>query len=345
MLDVMPSPRLRTPRRLRLVAVWTLAGSLALAACGGEEAGPPEADDRPTQKTSEQQVFTVESPLTGLPLKGEGPRNPVLAVKIDNSSSSSPQVGLSGADMVAEELVEGGSTRLAVFFHSKVPADVGPVRSMRASDIGIVSPLNAVLVASGGAPPTVARVRDAGIRTVTEGGTGYYRDSGRSAPYNLFMRLGELAKTLEAGELPPAYLPFGDDELPKGRPARTVVTSFSGASSSTFRFEKGSYVNTDSYAGAEDQFRPRTLLALRVQIGDAGYRDPAGNPVPETKFTGTGEATVFTGGRAVPATWTKDGLEAPLQLAGRDGSKLVLPPGRVWLALVPASGGGVDYLK
>ena len=241
----------------------------------------------------------------------------MLAVKIDNSSSSSPQVGLGSADMVAEELVEGGTTRLAVFFHSKVPADVGPVRSMRATDIGIVSPLGAVLVASGGAPQTVARVRDAGIRTVTEGGTGYYRASGRSAPYNLFMRLGELAKTLEADGLPPAYLPFGKGGLPKGKPARTLTTSFSGGSASTFRFEKGSYLNTDTYAGAADQFRPRTVLALRVQIGDAGYRDPAGNPVPETKFTGTGEATVFTGGRAVPAHLDQERARGPAAAGGR----------------------------
>lgn len=345
MLYLMSSPRPCTPRRLRLVVALTLAGALGLAACGGDDPASPQGEADPTQKTSEQQVFTVESPLTGLPLKGDGPKNPVLAVKIDNSSSSSPQVGLGSADMVAEELVEGGATRLAVFFHSKVPGDVGPVRSMRATDIGIVRPLGAVLVASGGAPPTVARVRDAGIRTVTEGGTGYYRSSGRSAPYNLFMRLGELAKTLKAGELPPAYLPFGEDGLPKGKKASTITTSFSGGSSSTFRFEKGSYVNTDTYAGAADQFRPKTVLALRVQIGDAGYRDPAGNPVPETKFTGTGEATVFTGGRAVQGTWTKNGLEAPLQLTTRNGKKITLPPGKVWLALVPASGGGVSSVK
>ncbi len=39
---------------------------------------------------------------------------------------------------MVEELVEGGLTRLAVFFYSQVPDNAGPVRSMRASDIGIV---------------------------------------------------------------------------------------------------------------------------------------------------------------------------------------------------------------
>ena len=56
------------------------------------------------------------SPLTGLPVEGE-PRPPGDGVKIDNSGSSAPQVGLATADLVAEELVEGGITRLAVFFY------------------------------------------------------------------------------------------------------------------------------------------------------------------------------------------------------------------------------------
>ena len=38
---------------------------------------------------------------------------------------------------------------LAVFFYQHVPRLVGPVRSMRATDIGIVKPAKAVLVASG----------------------------------------------------------------------------------------------------------------------------------------------------------------------------------------------------
>ena len=65
-----------------------------------------------------------------------------------------PQVGLSDADLVTEELVEGGITRLAVSYYQTIPENVGPVRSMRATDIGIVQPLKATLVASGGAPPS-----------------------------------------------------------------------------------------------------------------------------------------------------------------------------------------------
>src|SRR3954451_19895475 len=185
--------------RVRAAVALALAAALTLAGCssGGDTTdangnGTPDA-----QETAQGLTVQGEWPLTGQPAKGQAPGHPVMIVKIDNTESSSPQLGLSKADLITEELVEGGSTRLAVFFYKHVPKRVGPVRSMRATDIGIVKPAKAVLVASGGAPPTVARIRAARIKTFTEGATGYERDSTRTAPYNLFIHLKKLAKTLE----------------------------------------------------------------------------------------------------------------------------------------------------
>jgi hypothetical protein len=153
-----------------------LALSLTLAGCS--KSGTPTAGSSPPagQSTASGSTLMGRWPLTGLPASGAAPRHPVMIVKIDNSTSSAPQIGLSRADLVTEELVEGGITRLACFFYSHVPKIVGPVRSMRASDIGIVEPARAALVASGGAPPTVRRVTAAKIHFFTEGAPGFFRD-------------------------------------------------------------------------------------------------------------------------------------------------------------------------
>jgi hypothetical protein len=268
-----------------------------------------------------------------------------MVVKIDNTASSRPQVGLSKADLITEELVEGGSTRLAVFYYSHVPGRVGPVRSMRASDIGIIKPAKAVLVASGGAPPTVRRLHAAGIKVYSEGAPGFARDSSRSAPYNLFMNLPTLARTLKSAGRPADYFPWGEaKDFPAGKPARSISATFSGGHTTSWAYRKGGYVNLNSNAAANDQFRPDTVLVLRVRVGDAGYKDPAGNPVPETKFTGTGQALVFHGGKVVRGTWSKRGLDAPVGLRTKSG-ELSLPPGKVWMELVPANGGSVTVKK
>jgi hypothetical protein len=266
---------------------------------------------------------------------------------IDNTYASEPQVGLGKADMVVEELVEGGMTRLAVFYYSQIPGEVGPVRSMRASDIGIVSPVDADVVTSGAAQVTLNRIAGAGIEYFTEGDKGFFRDSGRSAPYNLFTDLSQTATLAEEDEprRPADYLPWGDEaDFPQGQPAASLAASFSGGHTTNWTFAGGTYTNENTYAGEGDEFPADTVLVLRVRVGDAGYRDPAGNPVPETQFTGKGQALIFHAGRLVRGQWTKESLEAPLELATEAGD-LTVPAGRTWIELVPQDGGKVTFGK
>jgi len=334
------------PSSSKAVVATLVAASLLLAGCGGgddEEAPSESAPSEPTSSETSEPPEPAYWPLTGLERTGDAPRHPVIVTKVDNTSSSAPQVGLGSADLVVEELVEGGYTRLAAFYYSKVPADIGPVRSMRASDISIV-PEGATVVTSGAAQITIKRINGAGIPWVTEGDAGVYRETSRSAPYNLFARLSQISKGLEAEEEPPAYLPWGTEaDLPKGAKARTLTADF-GAHSTSWQYQGGGYVNTDSYAAEGDQFPADSVLVLRVKVGDAGYRDPAGYPVPETKFEGKGAAMLFHGGRVVKGTWTKDGLTGDIELATK-GGELTVPAGHVWVELVPAVNGNLTYSK
>ena len=81
----------------------------------------------------------------------EGVDGQVLAVKIDDTNSAHPQIGLENADVVYIEQVEGGLTRLAAIFSSTIPVRIGPVRSARISDIDILSQYGRVAFAYSGA--------------------------------------------------------------------------------------------------------------------------------------------------------------------------------------------------
>ena len=61
-------------------------------------------------------------------VQGTDAARPALAVKIDNVTRAHPQAGLNQADVVYEELVEGGVTRLVAVFQSTSVDVVGPVR-------------------------------------------------------------------------------------------------------------------------------------------------------------------------------------------------------------------------
>ena len=53
-------------------------------------------------------------------------------------------------------------------------------------------------------PQVTFRTRQDAIWWITEGAAGVYRETSRSAPYNLFARLGEISKRLKADEEPPS---------------------------------------------------------------------------------------------------------------------------------------------
>jgi hypothetical protein len=332
-------------RRLALSLSALTATSLLLSACGGSSSSSPNPD-----ALQSGQTITQYWPLTGLKVPSNKTAtldHPVLVTKMDNTVSSSPQIGLSHADMVVEELVEGGLTRLAAFFYSDIPTNVGPVRSMRASDIDIVSPVHPAIVTSGAASKTIALIHGAQIPFFGESAKGMYRSPTRSAPYNLFVHLNEVAATAKTKKpaTPPDYFTWGSEkDFPKGPKATSIAAQFSGGHTTQWTYTNGSYHNTNSNAPAGDQFPATTVLVLRVKEGLAGYLDPAGNPVPRTLLTGKGKAMVFHDGRMVGATWHKGKPGSAITLTTRKG-RLKVPAGNTWIELVPMNGGNVTFTK
>jgi hypothetical protein len=337
-------------RRLALSLSALTAAGLLLTACGGSSSSSPQAGESP-QKVQGGQTVPQFWPLTGLKVsagKTSALDHPVLVAKMDNTFSSQPQVGLSKADMVVEELVEGGLTRLAAFYYSEIPDNVGPIRSMRASDIDVVSPVHASMVTSGAAGRTIARIKGAKIPFYGEGTKGMYRSSDRAAPYNLLVHLNEVAKAAKAkATTPPDYFQWGNgQDLPKGIKVTTISAQFSGGHTTQWKFENGSYHNLNSNAPEGDQFPATNVIVLRVREGDAGYLDPAGNHVPETLFTGTGNALLFHDGRMIAANWKKGkAATSRVSLTTKKGQKLQVPAGHTWIELVPVDGGNVVFKK
>ena len=343
----------RVPRPLALFVAATLTAA-SLAACGGGDEEPQAQQADPSEpftpaEASEEEVTPDTWPLTGLEVAdGESAalKHPILVTKIDNSTSSSPQVGLSQADLVVEELVEGGITRLAVFFYSQVPANAGPVRSMRASDIGIVPDDHASVVTSGAAGVTIRRITDAGIPFVQEGGPGTYRDTSRSAPYNLFAHLDETAKSFKQPAVRPAdYLPWGDgSDLPPGQEGHDARGSLLG------RARHRVAVRRRALRQRQLQRRSRRPVPGRQRADAAGAGGRRGLPRPGRQPGSRDPVRRRGSGLAVPR-WPGDPGDlaqgqADLGPQPRvQGQALAVPAGHVWVELVPGAPGNVTWQK
>ena len=126
--------------------------------------------------------------FNGLP----GSNNQILAVKIDDSTPAHPQIGVEDADLVYVEQVEGGITRLAAIYTSKLPPLIGPVRSARISDLEILSQFGRVGFAYSGAQskmrPVIAEANLENLSAERNPPSIYGKDPNRPGPVDMILK-------------------------------------------------------------------------------------------------------------------------------------------------------------
>ena len=295
-------------------------------------------------------------PLTGVPTAAVAP-HPAVAVKIENSIDARPQTGLNSADMVWEEVVEGGITRYLAVFDSQLPPVIGPVRSVRPMDPSIAAPLHGLFAFSGGQHPFPEAAAASGLQVLSmdAGSRGFYRTGGRPAPHNVYASLQTFLSQANASHQappPPQFVFAGPGEQPttlvSGLPAPALHLTLSPFSHPVWTWvpAAGAWARAEGTTPAMGsdghQFRATNVVVLRVDVVNTAYRDPANNPVPETKLIGSGQAVIATGGKTVLATWSKASVGTVLTLRGADGAPIRLAPGSTWVELVPNRGGSVS---
>jgi len=290
------------------------------------------------------------APLTGLPAPDTDLARPALYVKIGNSASARPPLALSAADLVYVAQVEGGYTRLAAVFHSRTPAEVGPVRSARSTDIGMLSSLNTPLLSNSGANPSHTRLLrqadlvDYGAASQTP--REYFRDSSRRAPYNLLtdpsILWGNAADRGEGGTPPPHFFyRQAGDELPASAVAVPAFTvSYPSQTSGWTWYPEGGWRRTDSGSAVVDAdgtpIAAANVVVAEVETRLAGGFDSAGSAITEDIYLGSGRGWVFTDGHMIEATWTKPTLRSVATWTTAAGETVKLTPGQTWIELAPA---------
>lgn len=348
----------RPDHRRVLVALGAVGALFAIAGCGGAQT-PPQPDpstqaaDIAADKVAPPApVVPTTWPLTGIAAEDVATRA-ALAVKIENPRQARPQTGLDEADIVWEEVVEGGVTRLVAVYHSQVPGEVGPIRSVRPMDPAIVAPMHGIIAFSGGVAGYVDALRAAGVQTLSNdmGSDGFYRTRSRSAPHNVYGTPSAFWAQADAEHQanPPEQFSFARSAeqataAVSGTPAGSVAIRMSSYSQPSFTWDaaSGTWLRSEAGSPATASSGARlagtNVIAMTVVLVDSGGRDPAGSVVPETQMVGSGAAVVATGGKTIAATWTKTATDTPVVLTTADGQVVKLAPGRTWIELVPTTG-------
>jgi hypothetical protein len=315
-------------------AVVTLAGLVAgalLALRGGGRVTAAQPAPSPSPVTQ------LRSPFTGEPVRA---LNRVLTVKIDNIGYARPQTGLIHADIVYALPVEGGLSRFLAVFSSHHPPVTGPVRSAREDDLPLLRQFGRPGFGYSGATATLLPFihRTARIVDLYDGtASGYYRDSSRIAPYNLYARTRQLLKQApHATKARDIGFRFGPPP-PGGKAIRSAPVSYPAAS---FRFTwsaaKGRWLvsmdGTPAKTTDGGRLAPATVVIQHTTVRTSRFLE-YGKPPPYAESTGSGTALVLRDGKAWTTHWSRPDANGGTTFTTGSGRRMTFAPGQVWVVL------------
>ncbi len=292
-----------------------------------------------------------DCPLTGTPAPhGAVPDRSALAVKVDNYPTARPQTGITAADIVFEEPVEGGITRYVAVFQCRGTAVVGPVRSARNIDIGILGEFgHPLLVHVGGIQPVIDNILASPINDFE---LGDYTTSvvqhppGRVAPYDTYTSTTAVWQMRPTATDVPRPVFTYTSAVPAGAAVDTVSIPFSSYSPVVWKYDSKTRTFLRFYDtspdvlsnGVQDSASNVIVQFVSIYYGPWVENSEGALEVQANLATdASGSAIVFRNGVEIPGRWSRASLTQPTSFTTTSGRTIPLQPGRTWVELVPTT--------
>jgi hypothetical protein len=338
--------------RTTFSALFLVTGLVALAGCGGGHKAPPAHNTAatPTSSSTSATVAPIVKtcPLTGKPpTKNEKIGRVPLAVKIDNVGFARPQAGIDHADVVIEETVEGGLTRLMAIFQCDSASTVGPIRSARTSDADLLRLFNngAVLGYSGSNTHVAATLAaHSGAALISWDRTpGYFHvDPSRPAVHDVMGSTDTLRRAGTAHnkklQAPRPIFAFGKPKI-AGTPAKHAAITWSSSASAAWAWNGRAWLRTQN--GTADvladgqRVKATNVVIMSIAVASTGLHDVLGNASPDDVVTGSGKVWVLRDGHVIRGTWSRPTSSTKLVFKDKHHRVLPLAPGNTWVELLP----------
>jgi len=291
------------------------------------------------------ELFKTDEPRNSL--SGRiGTEGPILVVKIDDTPAAHPQAGLEDADIVYIEQVEGGLTRLAAVFSSKIPNVIGPVRSARISDIEILEQFGRVAFAYSGAQskllPVIAAANLENLGAQRQSQEIYANDPMRTPPTAMILNAATLMGKVREQGLPIANSKnIGwsfTDSIETGTAITSVKVSWpaNSYSASWSKAEKRWLLSRSASADKASSgvhLGPTTFVIQLVSITPSEYHDKFGGVTPYSATVGNGRGYILRDGKYIPALWNRATGLSGTTWTTVDGEEIPFAAGQIWIAL------------
>ena len=276
-----------------------------------------------------------------------GENKQILVVKIDDTNAAHPQIGVESADVVYVEQVEGGLTRLAAIYTSKLPPLIGPIRSARISDIELLAQFGRVGFAYSGAQskmrPVIAAANLENLSAERNPPSIYGKDPSRPGPVDMILKPDLLLKRANANPkvrietATASVFPFGD--APIGETNTAVAKVKWPSARYELRWDSTNekwlifFNEKPNMAANGEHLYADTAIIQIVSITPSIYGDKFGEITPFSKTTGSGKAVMLRDGFSYQIRWQRN-LETDLTTwMSEDGGVANFKPGRTWIFL------------
>ncbi|MEG2298007.1 MAG: DUF3048 domain-containing protein [Anaerovoracaceae bacterium] len=287
-----------------------------------------KTEPRVPQKTA------LINPLTGLEAKNLLDK-PLMFSTDNDSYLARPQSSIGKADVVYEVPIEGGGSRFEMIFYENLPGKVGPLRSARPYIVDIAREYNAILIHNGWSQDAKMYL-ESGVVDYIPGALNweyFYRSDDRNIPHNCYTEGDKILKCAKKKGYTEKSKPEAFEFLQKGDKVEgkdaNVINCDYVETKNQYIYNKeekkyARYTGGDAFTDKETgkQIKCANVVFQKVNIK---VLDDQGRLA--INMTEGGEATVFTRGKAISATWSRDSLDGRTTFKDQNGQTIKLSPG------------------
>ncbi len=338
-----------------LAGLTALALTATLAGCSNTP-GDPASSGGPALDSSVPEVTTPSTqappdpdllnPLTGEYNLVSGGDRPV-AVMIGNNDKSRPQPGIDQADMYMEVETEGGITRIMAVFSnaSRVPDQLGPVRSARTPFVSVALAMDLIYCHAGGSNTALDAISKSdmdNINALVYDGTTFWRDATlkkeKGTEYSMLVSGKNLVERMEKLKYSTAAdrtAPFTFGEKAGSGAGDKVQLNVSGNRIVSFTYDGDTGLYTKQNGALEKgnvhkSAEGRPITASNVLIL---YADKYMESSDTCNFKmSSGEGILVSGGSSRDIRYSV--ANSGMKFTETDGTAMISAPGKTYICLV-----------
>ncbi len=290
-----------------------------------------------------------ENPLTGLTVEDPAVlhRRPIH-VRVGNDAGARPQVSLSKAEIVYEEIVEWWVTRFTAVFLSLSPETVAPIRSARLINTQLTQQYQAALANSGGSDGVRWEISQLPIVNLDEyfwPQPYFYRENeGWQTRLALNVEAARQLMKTEDMDADVQLRGFTFSDTPVGgHAAESLYIPYPQRTSTTeWRYDPatGRYLRWVLGEPLTDAVDGSQISAANVIVYYADHQktdiveDSNGATSIRIIVNGEGKAQIFRDGVMIEGKWRTSGTQTP-EFVFDNGQPIPLKRGNSWIEVVP----------